>query len=181
MAVADIHAVFDFVATNPPMIAGVQLTTRFLGGAFSLDGVHPSDIGQALAANFFIDQFNTHYGTNTPPIDNGTMFFLFLTDPFVDKDGDGRVTGRPGAGLLETLSVLLGFSGDLNDFGFGLPVLSSSAPSLKATGQQVAVNGTAATNFFNEYQRQTGSDLRKMSRTEQLNRLGALFDPETRK
>jgi GDSL-like Lipase/Acylhydrolase len=179
MAVADIHAVFDFVATNPPMIAGVQLTTRFLGGAFSLDGVHPSDIGQAFAANIFIDQFNVHYGTNTPPIDNGTMFFLFLTDPFVDKDGDGRVTGRPGAGLLETLSVLLGFSGDLNDFG--LPVLSSSAPSLQATGEQAAVNGTTATNFFNEYQRQTGSDLRKMSRTEQLNRLGALFDPGTRK
>jgi GDSL-like Lipase/Acylhydrolase len=179
MAVADIHAVFDFVATNPPAIAGVPLTTRFLGGAFSLDGVHPSDIGQALAANIFIDQFNAHYGTNTPPIDNGTMFFLFLTDPFVDKDGDGRVPGRPGAGLLETLSVLLGFSGDLNDFG--LPVLSSSAPSLQTTGEQAAVNESAATNFFNEFQRQTGRDLRKMSRTEQLNQLRALFDLGTRK
>jgi len=179
MAVADIHAVFDFLAANPPMIAGVQLTPRFLGGAFSLDGVHPSNIGQALAANIFIDQFNAHYGTNTPPIDSGTMFFLFLTDPFVDKDGDGRVPGRPGAGLLETLSVLLGFSGDLNDFG--LPGFLSSTSSLRTTGEQAAVNKMAATSFFNEYQRQTGRDLRKMSRTEQLRRLGALFDPEARK
>jgi hypothetical protein len=123
MAIADIHAVFDFVASNPPVVAGVPLTTRFLGGAFSLGGVHPSNIAQAIIANIFIDQFNAHYNTNTPPIDNGTLFFLFLTDPFVDKDGDGRVTGRPGAGLLETLSALLGFSGDLNDFGLPAPFI----------------------------------------------------------
>jgi hypothetical protein len=74
---------------------------------------------------------------------------------------------------------LLGFSGDLNDFG--LPALSSSASLLQTTGGNAAVNATAATNFFNEYQRQTGRDLRKMSRTEQLKALGALFDPRTRK
>ncbi len=179
MAVADTQAAYDFLATNPPVVAGVPLTTRFLGGVFSLDGVHPSNITQAIVANIFINQFNAHYGTNTPPIDNGTLFFLFLTDPFVDKDGDGRVIGRPGAGLLETLSVLLGFSGDFNDFG--PPALSSSASSLQTTGGHAAVNETAATNFFNEYRRQTGRDLRKMSRTEQLKRLRALFDPATRK
>jgi hypothetical protein len=179
MAVADIHAVFDFVATNPVVVAGVPLTTRFLGGMFSLDGVHPSNITQAFIANIFIDRFNAYYGTNTPPIDDGTLFFLFLTDPFVDKDGDGRVTGRPGAGLLETLSVLLGFSGDLIDFR--PPALSSSASLLQPTGEPAAVNATAATNFFNEFQRQTGRDLRKMSRTEQLDQFRALFDPRTRK
>jgi hypothetical protein len=179
MAVADTHAVFDFLATNPPVVAGVPLTTRFLGGVFSLDGVHPSNIAQAIVANIFIAQFNAHYNTNTPPIDNGTLFFLFLTDPFVDKDGDGRVTGRPGAGLLETLMALLGFSGDPNDFG--PPALSSSASSLQTTGGNAAVNETAATNFFNEYKRRTGRDLRKMSRTEQLKALGALFDPGARK
>jgi GDSL-like Lipase/Acylhydrolase len=179
MAVADIHAVFDFVASNPPVVVGVPLTTRFLGGAFSLDGVHPSNIAQAIIANIFIDQFNAHYNTNTPPIDNGTLFFLFLTDPFVDKDGDGRVTGRPGAGLLETLSPLLGFSGDLNDFL--PPALSFSASLLQTTGANAAVTETAATKFFNQYQRLTGRDLRKMSRTEQFKALGALFDPGTRK
>jgi hypothetical protein len=179
MAIADIHAVFDFVASNPPVVAGVPLTTRFLGGAFSLDGVHPSNIAQAIIANIFIDQFNAHYNTNTPPIDNGTLFFLFLTDPFIDKDGDGRVAGRPGAGLVETLSLLLGFSGDPNEFL--PPALSSSASSLQTTGRNAAVNETAATNFFNEYQRRTGRDLRKMSREEQLKALGAMFGLGTRK
>src|SRR5262249_36964017 len=103
----------------------------------------------------------------------------FLPDAFGGKAGDGRVPGRPGAGLLETLSVLLGFSGDLIDFR--PPALSSSASLLQTTGEQAAVNATAATNFFNEFQRQTGRDLRKMSRTQQLDQLRALFDPRTRK
>ena len=38
-----------------------------------------------------------------------------LSDPFVDKDGDNRVRGRVGAGLLETLGPFLGISGDFND------------------------------------------------------------------
>jgi len=179
MAVADIHAAFDALAANPPVIAGVPLTNRFLGGVFSLDGVHPSNIMQAIIANIFIDQFNAHYGTNTAPIDDDTLLFLFLTDPFVDKNGDGRVTGRPGAGLVETLSALLGFSGDPNDFG--PPALSSSASLLQTTGRRAAMNKTAATNFLNEYQRQTGRDLRKMSRTEQLKWFRELFDSATRK
>lgn len=179
MAVADIHAAYDFLATNPPVVAGVPLTTRFLGGVFSLDGVHPSNITQGIVANIFIDQFNAHYGTNTPPIDGGTLFLLFLTDPFLDKDGDGRVTGRRGAGLLETLSAFLGFSGDSNDFA--TPALPSSALTVQTTDGDAAGNETAATNFFNEYQRQTGRDLRMMSRTEQLEQLRALFDPRTRK
>jgi hypothetical protein len=41
---------------------------------------------------------------------------IFLGDPFQDKDNDGRVSGRFGAGLLETLGPLLGISGDKNDF-----------------------------------------------------------------
>ena len=46
-------------------------------------------------------------------------------DPFQDKDGDGRVRGRSGAGLLETLGPGLGISGDKNDFvpdGFLPPI-----------------------------------------------------------
>jgi len=179
MAVADIHAAYDFLATNPPIVAGVPLTTRFLGGVFSLDGVHPSNITQGIVANIFIDQFNAHYGTNTPPIDGRTLFLLFLTDPFVDKDGDGQVTGRRGAGLLETLSAFLGFSGDPNDFAAS--DLPSSALTLQTTDGHAVRDETGATNFFNEYQRQTGRDLRMMSWTEQLEQLRALFDPGTRK
>jgi len=58
--------------------------------------------------------------------------------------------------------------------------LPISALTLQTGGHGVA-NETAATNFFNEYQRQTGRDLRMMSQTEQFKRVGALFDPGTRK
>jgi hypothetical protein len=40
---------------------------------------------------------------------------IILNDPFVDLDGDGRVRGRPGFGLLETLGPLLGISGDTDE------------------------------------------------------------------
>lgn len=179
MAVADIHAAFDYLAKNPPVIGGVPLTTRFLGGVFSLDGVHPSNITQGIVANMFIEQFNAHYRTNTPPLNGATLFLLFETDPFVDKNGDGRVTGRRGAGLVETLSAFLGFSGDPNDFA--APALPSSALALQTPGRHAVMGEAAATNFFDEYQRQTGRDLRTMSWREQFKQFGMLFDPGMRK
>jgi hypothetical protein len=51
-----------------------------------------------------------------PLISDKKLRRIFLRDPFQDKDGDGRVKGRSGAGLLETLGPELGISGDKNDF-----------------------------------------------------------------
>jgi hypothetical protein len=115
MAVAETSAFFDAIAASPPVIAGVPITTRFLGGLFSLDGVHPSNFGQALAAMMFIDALNARYSLAIPQLDGGTLVALFLTDPFIDKDGDGKVAGRFGFGLLETLSLIMGISGDTSD------------------------------------------------------------------
>ncbi len=51
-------------------VAGIVLNTKFLtGGIFSLDGVHPSNLGYAMVANEFIRVMNEHFGTNVPPID----------------------------------------------------------------------------------------------------------------
>ncbi len=51
-------------------IAGMELNCDFLtGGIFSLDGVHPSNIGYALVANQFIMAVNETFGTNVPTID----------------------------------------------------------------------------------------------------------------
>jgi hypothetical protein len=116
MPVVNINALMDTVANNPPVIFDVALTTRFLGGFLSLDGVHPSNFGHAVLANAFIQTINAHFQINIPPISEATRRFIFLTDPFIDKDGDGRVRGRRGAGLLETLGPLLRISGDQNDF-----------------------------------------------------------------
>jgi hypothetical protein len=52
---------------------------------------------------------------SVPPVDLPTLGYVFLTDPFVDKDGDGRVRGRFLRGLIETLGPFMGISGDLND------------------------------------------------------------------
>ena len=116
MAVVDINALFDDVAENPPTFFGIPVTPRFLGGIFSLDGVHPSNIGHALAANAFIQTINSHFHSNIPLISDRELQLIFLRDPFQDKDGDGKVRGRFGAGLLETFGPLLGISGDRNDF-----------------------------------------------------------------
>lgn len=42
---------------------GKQLNTGFLGGLFSLDGVHPSNTGYAIVANHFIRTLNFRYRT----------------------------------------------------------------------------------------------------------------------
>ena len=115
MAVADTAWIFDALAANPPVIAGRTITTRYLGGLFSLDGVHPSNFGQSIAAFVFIDALNSHYGLNIPQLDGTALGSLFQNDPFIDRDGDGRVAGRFGFGLLETLAALMGISGDAND------------------------------------------------------------------
>ncbi len=125
MPVVDINALFDQIDEDPPTFFGIPVTPRFLGGIFSLDGVHPSNIGHALAANAFIETINFHFHVDIPLIPEGDLQRSFLMDPFQDKDGDGRVKGRFGAGLLETLGPVLGISGDENDFvpdGFPPPI-----------------------------------------------------------
>jgi phospholipase/lecithinase/hemolysin len=124
--VADIGALFDAFQTTPPVFLGVPLTARYLGGLLSLDGVHPSNIGHALIANAFIATFNQQFHRKIPVLDAATLRQIFLTDPFVDKNGDGRVAGRPGAGLLETLGPSLGISGDLAELSGAAATQSSS-------------------------------------------------------
>ena len=113
--VVDSKTLLDAIAADPPVFNGVPITPRFLGGLSSLDGVHPADIGQALLTNEFVETINAHFQTHMPPISETALNFIAVTDPFVDKDGDGRVRGRFGAGLLETLGPFLGISGDQDD------------------------------------------------------------------
>ena len=136
--VVDINAMLDAFITDPPSFFGIPLTTRYLGGIFSLDGVHPSNIGHALVTAAFIDKMNSHYNMNILPISQSIMEYIFVTDPFVDKDGDGKVTGRFGTGLLETVGPFLGISGDANDFNPDVAVMNDSMrktdPSMPSDG-----------------------------------------------
>jgi len=51
-------------------ISGITFTDEFVsGGAFSLDGVHPSTRGYAIIANDFIKAINGKYNANVPQVD----------------------------------------------------------------------------------------------------------------
>jgi hypothetical protein len=140
----DIHALFNEIAEDPPLFFGIPLTPRFLGGLFSLDGVHPSNIAHAIIANAFIETMNSHFDGNIPPMSEEALEAIFLEDPFVDKDGDGVVTGRAWAGLLETLGPFLGISGDKNDSDPNdFPALDEAAPGERFLDRFLALRGKA--------------------------------------
>jgi lysophospholipase L1-like esterase len=71
--VVDIHALVDQIAQNGYKADGKTLTTAFLGGLFSLDGVHPSNTGYAIIANRFIDVMNNSLNTAIQPADVNTI------------------------------------------------------------------------------------------------------------
>ncbi len=49
------------------VVGGVDFTTDFItGGLISLDGIHPTDLGQALLANRSIETINAWYGSSIP-------------------------------------------------------------------------------------------------------------------
>lgn len=55
---------------NGITISGINFNSELVtGGAFSLDGVHPSTRGYAILANDFIDAINRTYNANIPKVD----------------------------------------------------------------------------------------------------------------
>jgi hypothetical protein len=65
----DAHALVDQIYANGYPVNNQQLTTDFLGGLFSLDGIHPSNTGYGVIANYFIDAMNQSLGTSIPDAD----------------------------------------------------------------------------------------------------------------
>jgi hypothetical protein len=80
MALADINALLNQAAATGVQVGGnIVLTTDFLtGGIFSYDGVHPTPLGNALAANEFIRAINERFNADVPPVD--LIPFLFGPD-----------------------------------------------------------------------------------------------------
>ena len=132
MPVVDVHELFQEMTMTPPVFFGIPILHTYLGGIFSLDGVHPSNIGHAMVANAFIDVINSGFGKAIPFLSQDMLENVFLADPFIDKNGNGKVRGRPGAGLLETLGPYLGISGDREE------ILAEGTNSLpdKASGRR---------------------------------------------
>lgn len=69
LAFVDANARLQELATTGIAIDGINFTSAFVtGGAFSLDGVHPSTRGYAIIANDFIAAINAKYGANVPSV-----------------------------------------------------------------------------------------------------------------
>ena len=64
----DIHTFLNLVDFASVVVGGRRITTDFLGGAFSLDGVHPTNTGYALIANEFIHAMNAHFNGGIRPV-----------------------------------------------------------------------------------------------------------------
>lgn len=74
----DINTLFSQVAANGITVNGYTGTFSFLGGLFSLDGIHPTNTGYAIVANAFIDAMNASMHTTIPDVSLST---IAPTDP----------------------------------------------------------------------------------------------------
>jgi lysophospholipase L1-like esterase len=84
----DTNKLVEEIAKNGYRVGNQRLTTDYLGGLFSLDGIHPSHTGYAVIANYFIEQMNRHLKLQIPSVPVETVWAL---DPLKDHV---QVTGK---------------------------------------------------------------------------------------
>ena len=98
----DIWSLVNNLSANGVVVGGQKLTTSFGGGLFSLDGVHPTNTGDAIIANEFIKTMNRTLQTSIPPI---SVEQVAKTDPLIPPAGHGQ-TGHVSVGMADGLRVL---------------------------------------------------------------------------
>jgi hypothetical protein len=77
----DVNELFNDIAQKGYKLSATKrLTSEFLGGLFSLDGIHPTNTGNAVIANEFIKQLNKSVSPKIPSID---VEQVSKTDPLV--------------------------------------------------------------------------------------------------
>ena len=82
LAFVDANALLDQVAAGGVMFDEFLIQDDLVfGGAFSLDGVHPTARGYALLANTAMEAINTTYGSNLPMVEAGN-YPLFYAETF---------------------------------------------------------------------------------------------------
>ena len=78
LAFVDAKSVMDQLSTTGLNFDTYNMTSTYVtGGAFSLDGVHPSARGYALITNLFIDAINAKYGSTLKKKDGRDFEILF--------------------------------------------------------------------------------------------------------
>jgi len=78
---------------------GRHLSSHYLGGIFSLDGVHPTASGYAIVANEFIRAMNAGLGTAIPEV---PLCRVIPDDPLVPRGYAIPASLLPGSGSRET-------------------------------------------------------------------------------
>jgi hypothetical protein len=86
------------------VVGGQKLTTDFMGGLFSLDGVHPTNTGYAIIANEFIKTMNGSLRADIPYV---SVEQVSETDPLISPESDrGKHTGHVDVGMADGLRRL---------------------------------------------------------------------------
>jgi hypothetical protein len=101
----DIYALFNDLARRGVVVQGQKLTTGFMGGLFSLDGVHPTNTGYAIIANEFIKTMNRSLAAGVPPV---SIEQVSKADPLIFPDGHpGKGTGHVSEQMADTLRTVM--------------------------------------------------------------------------
>ena len=66
--VVDINGLLSEIKRKGAVVGGQRLTADYLGGIFSLDGIHPTNTGYAVVANEFIKTLNREFAAGIPPV-----------------------------------------------------------------------------------------------------------------
>lgn len=81
LAFADVNAFLTQVANGGISFDAGTVTAQFVtGGAFSLDGVHPTPRGYAAIANLIIDEVNQTYNSTVPKVNIGNYGTITLSN-----------------------------------------------------------------------------------------------------
>jgi GDSL-like Lipase/Acylhydrolase len=99
----DIWSLVNHLAANGVEVGGQRLTTAFGGGLFSMDGVHPTNTGNAIIANEFIKTMNRTIQAGIPPI---SIEQVSKTDPLLPNNGHGKQNGHVSVGMADGLRAL---------------------------------------------------------------------------
>jgi hypothetical protein len=89
--VVDLAGLSETIRARGIVIGGQRLTINFLGGIFSLDGVHLTNTGYAVIANEFIKALNTNFSAGIPPL---SVREIQKSDPLIFPE-----TGHPASAL----------------------------------------------------------------------------------
>lgn len=78
LAFVDAKTLMDNISTTGISGNGFTIKSTYVtGGAFSLDGIHPSPRGYALIANYFTKAINEKYGSNFKDLDYSKYRIMF--------------------------------------------------------------------------------------------------------